>query len=334
MPVTSLTAKPQHHDLPRERQDHGRLRLFSGSANPHLTREIAAYLGIPDSVVVRKSFADGELYVQIQESIRGCDVFLVQPTCAPVNDHLMELLIMVDACRRASARQITAVMPYYGYARADRKTAGRESITAKLVANLLVQAGVSRVLAVDLHSAQIQGYFDIPCDHIYGASVLVDYLNTRQWKDYVVVSPDVGGVARARTFAKRFNDAPLAIIDKRRASHNVAESLTVIGDVAGRTAILVDDMIDTGGTIHQGARLLKAQGARTVIACVTHPVFSPPALERLQEPGLFEEVVVTNSIPIRPEQRFSQLTVLSIANVMGEAIWRIHEESSVSSMFR
>ena len=332
--MTSLIAATPRSDPQGGRQDPNRLRLFSGSANPRLTREIAAYLGIPDSVRVSKRFADGELYVQIQESIRGCDVFLVQPTSAPVNDHLMELLIMVDACRRASARQITAVVPYYGYARADRKTAGRESITAKLVANLLVQAGVSRVLAMDLHSAQIQGYFDIPCDHIYGASVLVDYLKTRQLSDFVVVSPDVGGVARARAFAKRFNDAPLAIIDKRRSSHNVAESLTVIGDVANRTAILVDDMIDTGGTICQGARLLRERGARKVIGCATHPVFSPPAMERLQEPGLFEEVIVTNSIFLPRDCQFPQLRTLSIANVMGEAIWRIHEESSVSSMFR
>jgi ribose-phosphate pyrophosphokinase len=323
-----------------ERLTHGssgetnRLRLFSGSANPALAREIAAYLGIPDGPRVSKRFADGELYIQIQESIRGCDVFLVQPTCAPVNDHLMELLIMVDACRRASARQITAVIPYYGYARADRKTAGRESITAKLVANLLVQSGVKRVLAMDLHSAQIQGYFDIPCDHIYGSPVLVDYLSTRDLGEMVVVSPDVGGVARARSFAKRLNDAPLAIIDKRRSAHNVAESLTVIGEVAGRTAVLVDDMIDTGGTICQGARLLRQRGAERVIACATHPVFSPPAIERLSEPGLFEEVVVTNSIPVAADAVFPQLRVLSVANMLGEAIWRIHEESSVSSMFR
>ena len=323
-----------------ERLTHGasgetnRLRLFSGSANPALAREIAAYLGIPDGPRVSKRFADGELYIQIQESIRGCDVFLVQPTCAPVNDHLMALLIMVDACRRASARQITAVIPYYGYARADRKTAGRESITAKLVANLLVQAGVKRVLAMDLHSAQIQGYFDIPCDHIYGSPVLVDYLSTRDLGEMVVVSPDVGGVARARSFAKRLNDAPLAIIDKRRSAHNVAESLTVIGEVAGRTAVLVDDMIDTGGTICQGARLLRQRGAERVIACATHPVFSPPAIERLSEPGLFEEVVVTNSIPVAADAVFPQLRVLSVANMLGEAIWRIHEESSVSSMFR
>ena len=241
---------------------------------------------------------------------------------------------MVDACRRASARQITAVIPYYGYARADRKTAGRESITAKLVANLLVQSGVKRVLAMDLHSAQIQGYFDIPCDHIYGSPVLVDYLSTRDLGEMVVVSPDVGGVARARSFAKRLNDAPLAIIDKRRSAHNVAESLTVIGEVAGRTAVLVDDMIDTGGTICQGARLLRQRGAERVIACATHPVFSPPAIERLSEPGLFEEVVVTNSIPVAADAVFPQLRVLSVANMLGEAIWRIHEESSVSSMFR
>ena len=314
--------------------DGSRLRLFSGSSNPALAREIAGYLGIPDGPRVSKRFADGELYIQIQESIRGCDVFLVQPTCAPVNDHLMELLIMVDACRRASARQITAVVPYYGYARADRKTAGRESITAKLVANLLVQSGVSRVLAMDLHSAQIQGYFDIPCDHIYGSPVLVDYLATRHLGEVVVVSPDVGGVARARAFAKRMDDAPLAIIDKRRSAHNESESLTVIGDVAGKTAIVVDDMIDTGGTIAKGAKLLREKGAKRVIACATHAVFSPPAVERLSEPGLFEEVVVTNSIPMPSESRFPQLQVLSVANMLGEAIWRIHEESSVSSMFR
>jgi len=314
--------------------DTRRLRLFSGTSNPGLAREIAAYLGVPDGPRVCKRFADGELYVQIQESIRGCDVFLIQPTCAPVNDHLMELLIMVDACRRASARQITAVVPYYGYARADRKTAGRESITAKLTANLLVKSGVDRVLAMDLHSAQIQGYFDIPCDHIYGSPVLVDYLSTQNLGDIVVVSPDVGGVARARAFAKQMNDAPLAIIDKRRTGHNMAESLTVIGDVAGRTAILIDDMIDTGGTICAGARLLREQGAKRVLACATHAVFSPPAAERLSTDGLFEQVVVTNSIPILQERTFPQLQVLSVANMLGEAIWRIHEESSVSSMFR
>lgn len=313
--------------------DNNRLRLFSGSANVPLSQEVARYLGMDLGPMIRKRFADGELYIQIQESIRGCDVYLIQPTCQPVNDHLMELMIMIDACRRASARQITAVIPYYGYARADRKTAGRESITAKLVANLITQAGADRVIAMDLHSAQIQGYFDIPFDHVYGSPVLIDYLASKQLSDIVVVSPDVGGVARARAFAKKLDDAPLAIIDKRRQAHNVAEVMNVIGEVAGKTAVLVDDMIDTGGTISEGARLLRQEGARQVYACATHAVFSPPASERLSS-GLFEEVIVTNTIPVPEENRFEQLTVLSVANLLGETIWRVHEDSSVSSMFR
>jgi ribose-phosphate pyrophosphokinase len=312
---------------------HDRLRLFSGSANIPLAQEVARYLGIDLGPMVRKRFADGELYVQIQESIRGCDVYLIQPTCGPVNDRLMELLIMIDACRRASARQVTAVIPYYGYARADRKTAGRESITAKLVANLITEAGAGRVLAMDLHSAQIQGYFDIPFDHVYGSPVLLDYLASKQLTDIVVVSPDVGGVARARAFAKKLGDAPLAIIDKRRQAHNVAEVMNLIGDVRGKTAVLVDDMIDTAGTISEGARLLRREGARQVYACATHAVFSPPAIERLSS-GVLEEVIVTNTIPVLEENRFEQLTVLSVANLLGETIWRIHEDSSVSSMFR
>lgn len=313
--------------------DHNRLRLFSGSANTLLAQEIARYLGMDLGPMIRKQFADGELYIQIQESIRGCDVYLVQPTCRPVNDHLMELLIIIDACRRASARQITAVIPYYGYARADRKTAGRESITAKLVANLMTQAGANRIVAMDLHSAQIQGYFDIPFDHVYGSPVLLNYLLSKQLEDLVVVSPDVGGVARARAFAKKLNDAPLAIIDKRRQAHNVAEVMNVIGDVRGKTAVLVDDMIDTAGTISEGARFLRQQGARQVYACATHAVFSPPAIERLSS-GVLEEVIVTNTIPIPEGQQFPQLRVLSVANLIGETIWRIHEDSSVSSMFR
>jgi ribose-phosphate pyrophosphokinase len=313
--------------------DNSRLRLFCGSANVGLAQEISRYLGIDLGPMVRKRFADGELYVQIQESIRGCDVYLIQPVCHPVNDRLMELLIVIDACRRASARQITAVIPYYGYARADRKTAGRESITAKLVANLIVEAGANRILAMDLHSAQIQGYFDIPVDHVYGSPALLEYLASKQLSDLVVVSPDVGGVARARAFAKKLDDAPLAIIDKRRQTHNVAEVLNVIGDVEGKTAVLVDDMIDTAGTITEGARLLRRQGAREVYACATHGVFSPPAIERLSS-GVFEEVIVTNTIPVPDEKRFEGLTVLSVANVLGETIWRIHEDSSVSSMFR
>lgn len=313
--------------------DNSRLRLFSGSANIPLSQEVARYLGMDLGPMVRKRFADGEIYVQIQESIRGCDVYLIQPTCCPVNDHLMELLIMIDACRRASARQITAVLPYYGYARADRKTAGRESITAKLVANLITQAGANRVLAMDLHSAQIQGYFDIPFDHVYGSPVMLDYLISKQLEDIVVVSPDVGGVARARAFAKKLNDAPLAIIDKRRQVHNVAEVMNVIGDVDGKTAILVDDMIDTAGTISEGARILRQQGARQVYACATHAVFSGQAVERLSS-GLFEEVIVTNTIPLAEELHFEQLKMLSVANLLGETIWRIHEDTSVSIMFR
>ncbi|MGB3508870.1 MAG: ribose-phosphate pyrophosphokinase [Microcoleaceae cyanobacterium] len=319
--------------VPANASDHNRLRLFSGSANVPLATEVARYLGLDLGPMVRKRFADGELYVQIQESIRGCDVYLIQPSCRPVNDNLMELLIMVDACRRASARQVTAVIPYYGYARADRKTAGRESITAKLVANLITEAGASRILAIDLHSAQIQGYFDIPFDHVYGSPVILDYLASKNLSDIVVVSPDVGGVARARAFAKKLDDAPLAIIDKRRQAHNVAEVLNVIGDVQGKTAVLVDDMIDTGGTISEGARLLRKEGARQVYACATHAVFSPPAIERLSS-GIFEEVIVTNTIPFSEENRFPQLTVLSMANLLGETIWRIHEDTSVSSMFR
>lgn len=326
--TATLTLQPPRIDL-----SDNRLRLFSGSANLPLAQEVAHYLGMDLGPMVRKRFADGEIYIQIQESIRGCDVYLMQPTCCPVNDHLMELLIMIDACRRASARQITAVIPYYGYARADRKTAGRESITAKLAANLITQAGANRVLAMDLHSAQIQGYFDIPFDHVYGSPVVLDYLKAKNLNDIVVVSPDVGGVARARALAKKLNDAPLAIIDKRRQAHNVAEVMNVIGDVAGKTAVLVDDMIDTAGTICEGAKILRQQGASRVYACATHAVFSPPAIERLST-GLFEEVIVTNTIPITENRRFPQLTVLSVANLLGEAIWRIHEDSSVSSMFR
>lgn len=325
----ALTLQP----TPPSVSDNNRLRLFSGSANVSLSQEVARYLGMDIGPMIRKRFADGELYIQIQESIRGCDVYLIQPTCRAVNDNLMELLIMIDACRRASARQITAVIPYYCYARADRKTAGRESITAKLVANLITEAGAHRILAMDLHSAQIQGYFDIPFDHVYGSPVLLDYIIQKNLSDIVVVSPDVGGVARARAFAKKLNEAPLAIIDKRRQAHNVAEVMNVIGDVRGKTAVLVDDMIDTAGTLLEGARLLRAEGARQVYACATHAVFSEPAISRLSS-GLFEEVIVTNTIPVPEDHHFKQLTVLSVANLLGEAIWRIHEDTSVSSMFR
>ena len=319
--------------LPSVLDRNNRLRLFSGSANPALAQEVARYLGLDLGPMVRKRFADGEIYVQIQESIRGCDVYLIQPSCNPVNDNLMELLILIDACRRASARQITAVIPYYGYARADRKTSGREAIAAKLVANLITEAGAHRILAMDLHSAQIQGYFDIPLDHVFATPALLSYIKSKELSDIVVVSPDVGGVARARSFAKKLNDAPLAIIDKRRQAHNVAEVLHLIGDVKGKTAVLVDDMIDTAGTITEAARLLRRHGARQVYACATHAVFSDPAVERLSS-GVFEEVIVTNTIPVPPEKQFEQLQVVSVANILGETIWRVHEDSSVSSMFR
>lgn len=295
-------------------------------------QEIANYLGMDLGGRVIKKFADGEVYVQIQESIRGCDVFLVQPTCPPnVNDNLMELLIMIDACRRASCRSITCVIPYYGYARADRRTSGRESIAAKLAANLLTEAGATRIVMLDIHSLQTIGYFDIPVDHIYGETVILDYLTSKDFDpdDLVVVSPDVGGVPRARAFAKKLCDAPLAIIDKRRTGHNKAEVMNLIGEVDGKVAIVLDDMIDTGGTICAGAKMLRERGAKEVYACATHAVFSPPAVERLGS-GVFTEVIVTNSIPHVPERDFPQLTVLSVGNLLGETIWRVHNDTPVS----
>ncbi|XP_008232243.1 PREDICTED: ribose-phosphate pyrophosphokinase 1 [Prunus mume] len=306
-----------------------RLRIFSGTANPALSQEIACNMGLELGKIKIKRFADGEIYVQLQESVRGCDVYLVQPTCPPANENLMELLIMIDACRRASAKNITAVIPYFGYARADRKTQGRESIAAKLVANLITEAGANRVLACDLHSGQSMGYFDIPVDHVYGQPVILDYLASKTIcsDDLVVVSPDVGGVARARAFAKKLSDAPLAIVDKRRHGHNVAEVMNLIGDVKGKVAVMVDDMIDTAGTITKGAALLHQEGAREVYACSTHAVFSPPAIERLSS-GLFQEVIITNTIPVSEQNYFPQLTVLSVANLLGETIWRVHDDCS------
>lgn len=319
----------------RDFQQDTRLRIFSGSANPSLAQEIACYLGRDLGKIKIKRFADGEIYIQLQESVRGCDVFLIQPTCPPANENLMELLIMIDACRRASAKNITAVIPYFGYARADRKTQGRESIAAKLVANLITEAGANRVLACDLHSGQSMGYFDIPVDHVYGQPVVLDYLASKMIasNDLVVVSPDVGGVARARAFAKKLSDAPLAIVDKRRHGHNVSEVMNLIGDVRGKVAVMVDDMIDTAGTIANGAALLHQEGAREVYACCTHAVFSPPAIERLSG-GLFQEVIITNTIPVTEHNYFPQLTVLSVANLLGETIWRVHGDSSVSSIFQ
>ncbi|KAG9155792.1 hypothetical protein Leryth_004057 [Lithospermum erythrorhizon] len=312
-----------------------KLKIFSGSANPALSEEIAGYMGLDLGKINIKRFADGETYVQLQESVRGCNVYLVQPTCPPANENLMELLVMIDACRRASAKNITAVIPYFGYARADRKTQGRESIAAKLAANLITEAGADRVLACDLHSGQSMGYFDIPVDHVHGQPVILDYLASKKIPcgDLVVVSPDVGGVARARAFAKKLSDAPLAIVDKRRHGHNVAEVMNLIGDVKGKVAVMVDDMIDTAGTISEGAALLRKEGARQVYACCTHAVFSPPAVERLSS-GLFQEVIVTDSIPVLQNNYFPQLTVLSVANLLGETIWRVHDDCSVSSIFQ
>ncbi|GAB4834686.1 ribose-phosphate pyrophosphokinase 1 [Ancistrocladus abbreviatus] len=297
--------------------------------------EIAWYMGLELAKVNIKRFADGEIYVQLQESVRGCDVYIIQPTCPPANENLMELLVMIDACRRASAKNITAVIPYFGYARADRKTQGREAIAAKLVANLITEAGANRVLACDLHSGQSMGYFDIPVDHVYCQPVILDYLASKNIAsdDLVVVSPDVGGVARARAFAKKLSDAPLAIVDKRRHGHNVAEVMNLIGDVKGKVAVMVDDMIDTAGTIAKGAALLHEEGAREVYACCTHAVFSPPAIERLSS-GLFQEVIITNTIPVTEKNYFPELTVLSTANLLGETIWRVHGDCSVSSIFQ
>lgn len=312
-----------------------RIRIFSGTSNSSLSQEIAYYMGVELGKINIKRFADGEVYVQLQESVRGCDVFLVQATCPPANENLMELLIMIDACRRASARTITAVIPYFGYARADRKNQGRESIAAKLVANLITEAGANRVLACDLHSGQAMGYFDISVDHVYGQPVILDYLASKRisTNDLVVVSPDVGGVARARGFAKKLSDAPLAIVDKRRQGHNISEVMNLIGDVKGKVAVLVDDMIDTAGTITNAAALLHQEGASAVYACCTHAVFSPPAIERLSG-GLFQEVIITNTIPVAECNYFPQLTILSVGNLLAETIWRIHGDSSVSSIFQ
>ncbi|CAA2956176.1 ribose-phosphate pyrophosphokinase 1-like [Olea europaea var. sylvestris] len=326
LPGFSNTHNQLYERIPFQKND-TRLRIFSGTANPSLSQEIACYMGLELGKIKIKRFADGEIYVQLQESVRGCDVYLVQPTCPPANENLMELLIMIDACRRASAKNITAVIPYFGYARADRKTQGRESIAAKLVANLITEAGADRVLACDLHSGQSMGYFDIPVDHVHGQPVILDYLASKTIcsDDLVVVSPDVGGVARARAFAKKLSDAPLAIVDKRRHAHNVAEVMNLIGDVRGKVAVMVDDMIDTAGTIAKGAALLHQEGAREVYACSTHAVFSPPAIERLSS-GLFQEVIITNTIPVAEKNYFPQLTILSVANLLGETIWRVHDD--------
>lgn len=308
-----------------------RLKIFTGNANRALAEEIAAYVGTPLGAAEVKRFSDGEISVAIEESVRGADAFVIQPTCYPVNENLMELLIMIDALRRASARRITAVIPYYGYARQERKTRGREPISAKLVANLLVQAGARRIVAMDFHASAIQGFFDIPVDHLPGVPILAQYYLEKGLQDVVVVSPDVGGVARARSLAQRIG-AEIAIIDKRRPAPNVAEIMNLIGRVEGKIAILIDDIIDTAGTIVQATEALLENGAREVYACCTHPVLSGQAVERLAGSPL-AEIVVTNTIPLTPEKQLPKIKVLSVAPLLGEAIVRIHQDLSVSALF-
>ena len=307
------------------------LRILTGNANPELAHKISDYLGTELAKSRVTQFSDGEIQVSIDESVRGMDTFVVQSTCPPVNHNLMELLIMIDALKRASAGRITVVMPYYGYARQDRKVIPRTSISARLVANLVTVAGASRILAMDLHAGQIQGFFDIPVDHLYALPVQFDYIKKIKG-DIVVVSPDAGGVERARELGKRIN-ATIAIIDKRREKANESKVMHVIGDVRGRTAILIDDMIDTGGTIVQAAKALVDGGAETVYACCTHPVLSGKAIERINDSALVE-LIATNTIPLSEEGRRSQkIKVLDVSPILGEAIKRIHSGASVSSLF-
>ena len=309
-----------------------RLKIFTGNANPALAQEICQALGMELGRAMVKQFSDGEIYLQIKENVRGEDVFIVQPTCTPVERNLMELLLMMDALKRASAERITAVLPYYGYARQDRKDKPRVPISARLVAALLETAGASRLLALDLHAAQIQGFFDIPVDHLFAMPVLIEYFKGHNIPDMTVVSPDAGGVERARAFAKRLS-SPLAIIDKRREEANVAEVMNVVGDVAGRHCLLVDDLIDTAGTLVKGAEALLKKGAAGVSACATHAVLSGPALSRIEASSL-QHVVFTNSIPLSKEARKShRIKSLSIAKLLAEAIRSIHEETSVSVLF-
>ncbi|HBK53045.1 ribose-phosphate diphosphokinase [Syntrophomonas wolfei] len=309
-----------------------RMKLFSGNANLQLAEEIARYLGIPVGDARVSRFSDGEISCAIHESVRGVDVFVVQPTCTPVNENLMELLIMIDAFRRASATRINAVIPYYGYARQDRKSRARDPITAKLVSNLIVQAGAQRVVAVDLHATQIQGFYDIPVDHLPGVPTLAEYFKTKGLEeDAVVVSPDVGGVTRARDLATKLR-APLAIVDKRRPAPNVSEIMNVIGEVKDKSVIIVDDIIDTAGTLCTAAEVMLEKGARDVYSCCTHAVFSGPALDRLSRAPL-KEIVITNTIPIDESKKLPNMIILSIAPLVGEAILRIHEDLEVSKLF-
>jgi ribose-phosphate pyrophosphokinase len=309
------------------------LTIFSGNANPELARSICTYVEVPLGKAEVTRFADGEIYVEINENVRGVNCFVVQPTCAPANDNLMELLVMIDALKRASAGSIVAVMPYFGYARQDRKSKPRTPISARLVADLLTAAGVERVLSIDLHAGQIQGFFNIPVDHLYGMPVLMEPLKQRiSPENAVVVSPDAGGVERARAYSKRLGSS-LAIIDKRRPAPNVSEVVNIIGDVKGKDAVIVDDMIDTAGTVCAAAQAIRDKGARSVYAVASHGVLSNPAVERISASPI-EELLITDTIPPRPEIRAcAKIKVFSVAKMVGEAVKRIHHGDSISSLF-
>lgn len=308
------------------------LKVFAGNANPSLAAEVCQCLGLPQGKASVKAFADGEIYLQILENVRGVDAFVIQPTCNPVDRNLFELLLMIDALKRASAERITAVVPYYGYARQDRKDKPRVPISAKLVASLMERAGANRILCMDLHAAQIQGFFDIPVDHLFSTPVMIEHYKGSSIDDLTIVSPDAGGVERARAFAKRLN-APLAIIDKRREEANVAEVMHIIGDVYGHNCIIVDDLIDTAGTLVKGAEALLKQGAASVRACATHAVLSGPAVTRI-EASQIQEIVFTNSIPMKPDaEACGRIRTLSVAPLLARAIQNIHENGSISTLF-
>ena len=306
-----------------------KFKLFSGTANPEFAKKVGKYLNVPVGGASINKFSDGEISVQIHESVRGQDVFIVQPTCAPTNDHLMELLIIVDALKRSSAKSISAVMPYFGYARQDRKAAPRVPITAKLVADMLETVGIDRIITIDLHAAQIQGFFDIPVDNLYGSVLFVDYLRAKNLKNPIIASPDIGGVARARSYAEKLG-YDLVIVDKRREKANVAEVMNIIGDVQGKDVILVDDMVDTAGTLVKAAEVLKKKGATSVMACCTHGVLSGPAFERINA-GTLDELVITDTIPMHGKS--DRITILSGTKIIGETIRRITNNESVNSIF-
>ncbi len=307
------------------------LGVFSGTSNPELSEQIAEYLKIPLRKATISRFPDGEIWVKIDEDVRGRDIFVVQSTCSPPNENLMELLIFIDTLKRASARRITAVLPYYGYARQDRKDQPRVPITAKLTANLISKAGADRVLTVDLHASQVQGFFDIPVDHLFAVNVLVDYFSKMDFKDLAVVSPDVGGIKMARAYAKKLG-AELAIVDKRRLNESSTEVMHIMGDVKGKNAILIDDIIATAGSITEAAAALRKHGCKDIYASVTHPVLSGPAIERIEKSEL-KEIIVCNTIPLENHKKHPKIKCLSIAPLLGEAIKRIHAEESVSSLF-